>query len=68
MHSSNLHYLGLTVVVEPLNIVWMWMCSRSQDKLLDYLTIHQVDPATAIDDGESTTIIDDKEDVKQVVH
>jgi hypothetical protein len=68
MHSSNLHYLDLTVVVEPLNIVWMWMCSCSQDKLLDYLTVHQVVAATAIDDGESTTIIDDKEDVKQVVH
>jgi hypothetical protein len=45
----------------------MWMCSRSQAKLLDYLTVHQVAAATAVDDGENTTIVDDEEDVKQVV-
>jgi hypothetical protein len=67
MHSSRLHYLDLTVVVEPLNIVWMWMCSHNQAKLLDYLTIHQVVVATAVDDGENTTVVDDEEDVKQVV-
>jgi hypothetical protein len=67
MHSSNLRYHDLTVVVEPMNIIWMWMYYRSQAKLLDYLTVHQVVTATAIDDGENTTIIDDEEDVKQVV-
>jgi hypothetical protein len=60
-------YLDLSAVIEPLNIVWMWMCSHSQAKLLDYLTIYQVVVATAIDDGENMTIIDDEEDVKQVV-
>jgi hypothetical protein len=45
----------------------MWMCSRSQPKLLDYHTVHQVVAATAVDDGENTTIIDDEDDVKQVV-
>jgi hypothetical protein len=67
MHSNSLCYLDLTAVVEPLNIVWMLMCSRSQAKLLDYLTIYQVVAATTINDGENTTIIDDEEDVKQVV-
>jgi hypothetical protein len=67
MHSSTLCYLNHTVVVEPLNIVWMWVWSHSQAKLLDYLTIHQVVPATTIDDGENMTIVDDEEDVKQVV-
>jgi hypothetical protein len=43
------------------------MCSRSQAKLLDYLTVYQVVAATAIDDGENTTIVNDEEDVKQVV-
>jgi hypothetical protein len=67
MYSSSLRYLDLTAVVEQLSIVWMWMCSRSQAKLLDYLTIYQVVAATAVDDGENTTIINDEEDVKQVV-
>jgi hypothetical protein len=67
MHSSSLHYLDHTAVVEPLNIVSMWMCSRSQPKLLDYHTVHQVVAATAVDDGENTTIIDDEDGVKQVV-
>jgi hypothetical protein len=67
MHSSSLRYLDLTTVVEPLNIIWMWMCSRSQAKLLDYLTVHQVVVDTTVDGGENTTIVDDEEDVKQVV-
>jgi hypothetical protein len=67
MHSSSWRYLDLTAVVEPLNIVWMWMCSRSQAKLLDYHTVHQVVAATAVDDIENTAIVDDEEDVKQVV-
>jgi hypothetical protein len=45
----------------------MWLCSRSQAKLHDYLTVHQVVAATTINDGENMTIVDDEEDVKQVV-
>jgi hypothetical protein len=67
MYSSNLRYLDLTTVVESLNIVWMWMGSRSQAKLLDYLTVYQVVAVTTIDDGENMTIVNDEEDVKQVV-
>jgi hypothetical protein len=43
------------------------MCTRNQAKLLDYLTIYQVVAATAVDDSENTTIVNDEEDVKQVV-
>jgi hypothetical protein len=43
------------------------MCSHSQAKLLDYLTVYQVVAATTVDDGKNTTIINDEEDVKQVV-
>jgi hypothetical protein len=43
------------------------MCSHSQAKLLDYLTVHKVVTATTVDDGENMTIFDDEEDVKQVV-
>jgi hypothetical protein len=67
VHCSSLCYLEFTAVVEPLNIVWMWLCSRSQAKLLDYLTVYQVVAATAVDDDENMTIVDDEEDVKQVV-
>jgi hypothetical protein len=67
MYSSSLCYLHLTTVVEPLNIVWIWMCSRSQAKLLDYLTVYQVVADTVVDDIENMTIINDEEDVKQVV-
>jgi hypothetical protein len=35
--------------------------------LLVYLTVHQVVVATAVDDGENTTIVDDEEDMEQVV-
>jgi hypothetical protein len=43
------------------------MFPHSQAKLLDYLTVYQVVAATAVDDGENMTIVDDEEDVKQVV-
>jgi hypothetical protein len=43
------------------------MCTHSQVKLLDYLTIYQVVAATAVDDSENTTIVNDEEYVKQVV-
>jgi hypothetical protein len=67
MYPGSLCYLDLTTVVEPLNIVWMWVFSQSQAMLLDYLTVYQVVAATAIDDGENTIIVNDEEDVKQVV-
>ena len=67
MHSSSLRYLDLTIVVEPLNMIWMWMCSRSNAKLLDYLSVHQIVAATTVDDGKDSTLVDDEEGVKQVV-
>jgi hypothetical protein len=66
MCFSSLRYHDHTTAVEPPNIVWMWMCSCSQAKLLDYLTVYQAVALTVVDDGENMTIVHNEE-VKQVL-
>jgi hypothetical protein len=57
-------YLGLTTVVEPLNIVWMGVSMCRQDNLCHKISTHQIIAASSIDDRASVTIFDDEENLE----
>jgi hypothetical protein len=59
--------LGLTTVVEPLNIVWMSVSTCHQANLYHKISTHQIVIATSIDDGTNTIIFDDKENMEYVM-
>jgi hypothetical protein len=59
--------LGLIIVVEPLNIVWMSVSMCRQVNLCHKISTHQIVAATSIDDGTSTAIFDDEENLEYVM-
>jgi hypothetical protein len=56
--------LGLTTIVEPLNVVWMSMSTCHQANLCHKISTHQIVAATYIDDGTNAAIFDDEENLE----
>jgi hypothetical protein len=44
-------YLGLTTVVQPLNVVWMGVRTCHQANLCHKVSTHQIVATSSIDDG-----------------
>jgi hypothetical protein len=59
--------LGLTNVVEPLNVVWMSVSTCHQANLCHKICTHQIVASTSIDDGTNATIFDDEENLEYVM-
>jgi hypothetical protein len=59
--------LGLTTIVEPLNVVWMSVGTCHQANLCHKISTHQIVVATSIDDGMNAAILDDEENLEQVM-
>jgi hypothetical protein len=57
-------YLGLTTVVEPLNVVWMGVSMCHQANLCYKISTHQIIAASTIDDGSNVAILDDGENLE----
>jgi hypothetical protein len=57
-------YLGLTNIVEPLNVVWMGVDTYHQANLCHKIYTRQVVATSPINDGAYTTVLDDKENLK----
>jgi hypothetical protein len=57
-------YLGLTNVVEPLNVVWMGVSTCRQANLCHKIGTHQIVVASSIDDGANAAIFDDEENLE----
>jgi hypothetical protein len=56
--------LGLTIVVEPLNVVWMSVSMCHQANICHKISTHQIVVATSIDDGTNAAIFDDEENME----
>jgi mevalonate pyrophosphate decarboxylase len=57
-------YLGLTTVVEALNVVWMGVSTCRQANLYHKIRTHQIVAAFSIDDGANAVIFDDEENLE----
>jgi hypothetical protein len=57
-------YLGLTTVVEPLNVVWMGVSMCCQANLCHKISTHQIVAASSIDDRANVAIFNDEENLK----
>jgi hypothetical protein len=57
-------YLGLTIVVEPLNVVRMSVSTCRQANLCHKISTHQIVAASSIDDCTNVTIVDDEENLE----
>jgi hypothetical protein len=57
-------YLGLTTVVEPLNVVWMCVRTCRQANLYHKISTHQIVAASSIDDRANVAIFDDDRNLK----
>jgi hypothetical protein len=57
-------YLGLTTVVEPLNIVWMGVSTCHEANLCHKISTHQIVATSSIDNGVNAIIFDDEENLK----
>jgi hypothetical protein len=59
-------YLGLTTIVEPLNLVWMGVNMCHQANLCHKISTHQIVATSTIDDGANAAIFDDEENLEYV--
>jgi hypothetical protein len=59
-------YLGLTTVVESLNVVWMGVSTCHQVNLCHKISTHQIIVAASIDDGANAAIFNDEENMEYV--
>jgi hypothetical protein len=57
-------YLGLTTIVEPLNVVWMGVSTCRQANLCHKISTHQIIAISSIDDGVNVAIFDDEENLE----
>jgi hypothetical protein len=60
-------YLGLTTVVEPLNVVGMVVSTCHQASLCHKISTHQIIATSSIDDGANTAIFDNEENLEYVM-
>jgi hypothetical protein len=56
--------LGLTTIVEPLNVIWMSVSTCHQANLCHKISTHQIVAATSIDDGMNAAIFDNEENLE----
>jgi hypothetical protein len=56
-------YVGLTTVVEPLNVVWMGV-NTCHANLCHKISTHQIVVASSINDGANAAIFDNEENLK----
>jgi hypothetical protein len=64
MNARYMNHLGLTTVVEPLNIVWMGVSTCRQANLCHKISNHEVIATSSIDDGANMKIFDDEENLE----
>jgi hypothetical protein len=57
-------YLGLTTVVDPLNVVWMDVSTCCQANICYKISTHQIVATSSIDDGVNVIIFDDEENLE----
>jgi hypothetical protein len=57
-------YLGLTTVVESLNVVWMGVSTCRQANLYHKISTHQIIATSSIDDGANAAIFDNEENLE----
>jgi hypothetical protein len=57
-------YLGLTTVVDPLNVLWMGVSICHQANLCHKISSHQIGATSSIDDGASAAIFDHEENME----
>jgi hypothetical protein len=57
-------YLGLTTIVEPLNVVRMGVSTCRQANLCHKVSTHQIVATSSIDDGANALIFDDEENLE----
>jgi hypothetical protein len=57
--TCSMSDLGLTSVVEPLNVAWTSVSMCHQANLCHKINTHQIVVATSIDDGTNAAIFDD---------
>jgi hypothetical protein len=57
-------YLGLTNIVEPLNVVWMGVSMCHQAILCHKISTHQIVAISSIDDDANAAIFDNKENLQ----
>jgi hypothetical protein len=57
-------YLGLTTVVESLNVVWMGVSACRQANLYHKISTHQIIATSSIDDGANAAIFDNEENLE----
>jgi hypothetical protein len=57
-------YLGLTTIVEPLNVLWMSVSTCHQANLCHKISTQQIVAAFSIDDGVNMAIFDDEENLE----
>jgi hypothetical protein len=57
-------YLGLTTIVEPLNVVWMGVSMSCQANLCHKISTRQIVATFSIDDGVNAAIFDDEENLE----
>jgi hypothetical protein len=67
MNPHSLCYLCFTGIIQPLNVVQMWVWACGQAKLLDQIRTHQVIAATEVNDNVHSSIVDDEESLEQNV-
>jgi hypothetical protein len=67
MNLHSLCYLCFTGIIQPLNVVRMWVWACGQAKLLDQIRTHQVIAATGVNDNARSPIVDDEESLEQIV-
>jgi hypothetical protein len=57
-------FLGLTTVIEPLNVVWMGVSTCHQTNLCHKISTHQIIAASSINASVNATIFDDEENLE----
>jgi hypothetical protein len=57
-------YLGLTTVVEPLNVVWIGVSTCHQANLCHKISTNQIVATSSIDDGVNAAIFDTEENLE----
>jgi hypothetical protein len=53
--------------MDPLNVLWMWLWTCGQAKLLDQIWTHQIIAASTINNNTCTPILDGEESLEQIM-
>lgn len=66
-HACNFSYLYLIIRMYPFDVLWMWIWSCGQAKLLDQLTTCKVVKTLTVNDDMTTLLLYNKVCLEQVV-